>query len=187
MKQAAQSFADLIGNTPLLRLNQIEKKLKLKAQLYAKLEGMNPAGSAKDRVGKMMIEEAERLGILKPGAVIIEPTSGNTGIGLAAVARTRGYRVILTMPDSMSEERRALLRAYGAELVLTEGALGMAGAVEKANELAAEIEGSFIPGQFDNPSNPLAHYRTTGPEIWRDMEGDIDIFVATVGTGGTLS
>lgn len=187
MKHAAQSFAELIGNTPLLQLNQIEKKLDLKAHLFAKLEGMNPAGSAKDRVGKMMIEEAERLGLLKKDAVIIEPTSGNTGIGLAAVARARGYRVILTMPDSMSEERRALLRAYGAELVLTEGARGMVGAVEKANELAAEIEGSFIPGQFDNPANPLAHYRTTGPEIWRDMDGDVDIFVASVGTGGTLS
>ena len=187
MKHTAQSFADLIGNTPLLQLNQIEKKLDLKAHLYAKVEGMNPAGSAKDRVGKMMIDEAERLGILKNGAVIIEPTSGNTGIGLAAVARARGYRVILTMPDSMSEERRALLRAYGAELVLTEGARGMSGAVEKANELAAGIEGSFIPGQFDNPANPLAHYRTTGPEIWRDMDGDLDVFVASVGTGGTLS
>lgn len=187
MKHTAQSFADLIGNTPLLQLNQIEKKLDLKAHLFAKVEGMNPAGSAKDRVGKMMIDEAERLGVLKSGAVIIEPTSGNTGIGLAAVARARGYRVILTMPDSMSEERRALLRAYGAELVLTEGARGMAGAVEKANELAAEIDGSFIPGQFDNPANPLAHYRTTGPEIWRDMDGDLDIFVASVGTGGTLS
>lgn len=187
MKHTAQSFADLIGNTPLLQLNQIEKKLDLKAHLYAKVEGMNPAGSAKDRVGKMMIDEAERLGILKNGAVIIEPTSGNTGIGLAAVARARGYRVILTMPDSMSEERRALLRAYGAELVLTEGARGMAGAVEKAKELASGIEGSFIPGQFDNPANPLAHYRTTGPEIWRDMDGDLDIFVASVGTGGTLS
>ena len=187
MKQVAQSFAELIGNTPILQIHQIEKKLNLNAHLYAKLEGMNPAGSAKDRVGKMMIEEAERLGMLKEGAVIIEPTSGNTGIGLAAVARARGYRVILTMPDSMSEERRALLRAYGAELVLTEGARGMAGAVEKANELAAEIEGAFIPGQFDNPSNPLAHYFSTGPEIWRDMDGDIDLFVATVGTGGTLS
>ena len=187
MKHTAQSFADLIGNTPLLQLNQIEKKLDLKAHLYAKVEGMNPAGSAKDRVGKMMIDEAERLSILKNGAVIIEPTSGNTGIGLAAVARARGYRVILTMPDSMSEERRVLLRAYGAELVLTEGARGMAGAVEKANELAAGIEGSFIPGQFDNPANPLAHYRTTGPEIWRDMDGDLDVFVASVGTGGTLS
>ena len=187
MKKAAQSFADLIGNTPLLQLNQIEKTLGLKAHLYAKLEGMNPAGSAKDRVGKTMIEEAERAGLLKKGAVIIEPTSGNTGIGLAAVARARGYRVILTMPDSMSEERRALLRAYGAELGLTDGAIGMAGAVEKANELASQIEGAFIPGQFDNPSNPLAHYLTTGPEIWRDMEGDVDLFVASVGTGGTLS
>ena len=187
MKRVAGSFAELIGHTPLLELRQIEEKLGLRARMYAKLEGMNPAGSAKDRVGRMMIEEAERAGLLKPGATIIEPTSGNTGIGLAAVARARGYRVILTMPDSMSAERRALLRAYGAELVLTEGARGMAGAVEKANELAASIEGAFIPGQFENPANPLAHYRTTGPEIWEDLEGDVDLFVATFGTGGTLS
>lgn len=181
------SVAELIGNTPLLEVRQFAKKRGLRATILVKLEGMNPAGSAKDRVALEMILRAEAEGKLRPGSVIIEPTSGNTGIGLASVARTRGYRVILTMPDSMSPERRSLLAAYGAELVLTPGAQGMQGAVEKAEALAAEIPGSFVPGQFTNPHNPEAHYKTTGPEIWQDTGGQVDIFVATVGTGGTLT
>ena len=181
------SVAELIGNTPLLEVRQFAKKRGLRATILVKLEGMNPAGSAKDRVALEMILRAEAEGKLRPGSVIIEPTSGNTGIGLASVARARGYCVILTMPDSMSQERRSLLAAYGAELVLTPGAQGMQGAVEKAEALAAEIPGSFVPGQFTNPHNPEAHYKTTGPEIWQDTGGQVDIFVATVGTGGTLT
>ncbi|MBE6613189.1 MAG: cysteine synthase A [Ruminococcaceae bacterium] len=181
------SFSELVGATPLMELANYGKANQLSAKILAKLEYFNPAGSAKDRVAQAMIDDAEASGTLKPGALIIEPTSGNTGIGLAAVAASRGYRVILTMPDTMSMERRNLLRAYGAELVLTEGAKGMAGAIEKANELAAENPGSIIPGQFTNPANPRAHYLTTGPEIWADTDGTVDIFVAGVGTGGTLS
>ena len=181
------SVAELIGNTPLLEVRQFAKKRGLRATILVKLEGMNPAGSAKDRVALEMILRAEAEGKLRPGSVIIEPTSGNTGIGLASVARARGYRVILTMPDSMSPERRSLLAAYGAELVLTPGAQGMQGAVEKAEALAAEIPDSFVPGQFTNPHNPEAHYKTTGPEIWQDTGGQVDVFVATVGTGGTLT
>ena len=181
------SITELIGNTPLLRLNVVEKALGLEAKIYAKVESFNPAGSAKDRVGLAMIKDAEEKGLLKPGATIIEPTSGNTGIGLAAAAASRGYKVILTMPDTMSVERRNLLKAYGAEVVLTEGAKGMAGSIEKANELAASIEGSFIPGQFDNQANAKVHYETTGPEIYRDLDGNVDFFVAGVGTGGTIT
>ena len=181
------NITELIGNTPLLRLNVVEKALGLEAKIYAKVESFNPAGSAKDRVGLAMIKDAEEKGLLKPGATIIEPTSGNTGIGLAAAAASRGYKVILTMPDTMSVERRNLLKAYGAEVVLTEGAKGMAGSIEKANELAASIEGSFIPGQFDNQANAKIHYETTGPEIFRDLDGNIDFFVAGVGTGGTIT
>ena len=181
------NITELIGNTPLLRLNIVEKALGLEAKIYAKVESFNPAGSAKDRVGLAMIKDAEEKGLLKPGATIIEPTSGNTGIGLAAAAASRGYKVILTMPDTMSVERRNLLKAYGAEVVLTEGAKGMAGSIEKANELAASIEGSFIPGQFDNQANAKAHYDTTGPEIFRDLYGNVDFFVAGVGTGGTIT
>ncbi len=182
-----ETVTDLIGGTPLVRLSHLEKEYACKAKLVAKLESMNPAGSAKDRVAKAMLEDAEKRGLLLPGGTIIEPTSGNTGIGLAAVAATRGYRMILTMPDTMSVERRLLLKAYGAEIVLTEGGLGMKGAILKAEELAKEIEGSFIPGQFENPANPRVHYRTTGPEIWEDTEGQVGIFVAGVGTGGTVS
>ncbi|MBQ4050884.1 MAG: cysteine synthase A [Oscillospiraceae bacterium] len=182
-----KSTAELIGNTPLMELSNYEKKNELKATILAKLECFNPAGSAKDRVAAAMIADAEEKGLLKEGSVIIEPTSGNTGIGLASVAAAKGYRVILTMPDTMSAERRNLLKAYGAELVLTEGAKGMAGAIAKAEELAASIPGSFIPGQFDNPANPAAHFASTGPEIWRDTEGKVDIFVAGVGTGGTIT
>ena len=178
---------ELIGNTPLVEFVNIEKELGLSATVLAKLEYLNPAGSVKDRVAKSMIEDAEARGILKEGAVIIEPTSGNTGIGLASIAAARGYRLILTMPETMSVERRNILKAYGAEIVLTEGAKGMAGAIEKANELAQEIPGGFVAGQFDNPANPDAHRKTTGPEIWRDTEGKVDIFVAGVGTGGTLT
>ena len=187
MSKIAHSVEDLIGHTPLLALERYGTRHGFSAQVLAKLEYLNPAGSAKDRVGLSMVQDAEARGLLKPGAVIIEPTSGNTGIGLACVAAVRGYRLILTMPDTMSAERRAMLAAYGAELVLTPGALGMQGAVEKAEELARSIPGSFIPGQFDNPANPDAHYRTTGPEIWEDTDGVVDILVAGVGTGGTLS
>ena len=176
------SVTELIGNTPILKLNKYTDK-----NIFAKLEYLNPAGSAKDRVALSMIEDAEKKGILKPGATIIEPTSGNTGIGLALVAVAKGYKAILTLPDTMSVERRKLLAAYGAELVLTEGAKGMSGAIEKANELAKEIPNSFVAGQFDNPSNPLAHKLTTGPEIYRQMEGKVDIFIASVGTGGTIT
>ncbi len=182
-----RSFEELIGNTPLLDLTHIEKKLGLNAKILAKLEYLNPAGSAKDRVGYNMIIDAEERGLLKEGSVIIEPTSGNTGIGLAAFAATRGYRTIIVMPDSMSAERITLMKAYGAELVLTDGKLGMSGAIEKAKELADSIEGSFIPGQFENPANAMAHYKTTGPEIWRDTDGNVDAFVAGVGTGGTIT
>lgn len=181
------SVEQLIGKTPLLELTHIEKKLGLQARLLAKLEAFNPGGSAKDRVAKAMIDDAERSGKLKPGAVIIEPTSGNTGIGLACVAAARGYRVIIVMPDSMSMERRMLMTAYGAELVLTPGAEGMKGAIAKAEELARELPGSFIPGQFVNPANPAAHYAATGPEIWADTDGQVDVFVAGVGTGGTIT
>ena len=181
------SAHQLIGHTPLLELTHIEEKLGLKAKILAKLELFNPAGSVKDRVALTMIEDAEASGALKPNSVIIEPTSGNTGIGLAAVAAARGYRMIVVMPDSMSMERRLLMTAYGAELVLTPGAKGMAGAIAKADELAAEIPNSFIPGQFVNPSNPKAHRETTGPEIYDDTEGNVDIFVAGVGTGGTIT
>lgn len=182
-----KSFSQLIGNTPLLELENIASCHGLQAQLLAKLEYLNPAGSAKDRVARAMIADAEKKCLLKPGAVIVEPTSGNTGIGLAAVAASRGYKVILTMPESMSAERRAILKAYGAELVLTDGSRGMAGAIEKAKEIAAETPGSILAGQFVNPANPAAHYDTTGPEIWRDTEGAVDIFVAGIGTGGTIT
>ena len=187
MAQIYTDITQLVGGTPLLRLDRLARAEGWNARVLAKLEYLNPAGSVKDRVGLALIEDAERRGLLKPGAAIIEPTSGNTGIGLACAAAVRGYRVILTMPDTMSAERRTLLSAYGAELVLTPGSLGMQGAVDKANELAASIPGSFIPGQFDNPANPEAHYRTTGPEIWRDTDGQVDLFVASVGTGGTLT
>ena len=178
---------DLIGNTPLVEVKNIEKELGLEARVLVKLEYLNPAGSVKDRVAKAMIEDAEEKGFLREGAVIIEPTSGNTGIGLASIAAVKGYRIILTMPETMSVERRNILRAYGAEIVLTEGAKGMKGAIEKAKELALEIPGSFIPGQFDNPANPAMHKKTTGPEIWEDTDGEVDIFIAGVGTGGTIT
>ena len=181
------SADQLIGKTPLLELTHIEKNLGLKAKILAKLEYFNPAGSVKDRVAKAMIDDAEEKGLLKPGSVIIEPTSGNTGIGLAAVAAARGYRIIIVMPDTMSVERRQLMKAYGAELVLSEGAKGMKGAIAKADELAASIPDSFIPGQFVNPANPRAHFETTGPEIYADTDGKVDIFVAGVGTGGTIT
>ena len=187
MSKIYKGAIELVGNTPLVEVTNIEKKEQLKARLLVKLEYFNPAGSVKDRVGKAMIEDAERTGRLKPGSVIIEPTSGNTGIGLAAVSAVKGYRMILTMPDTMSVERRNILKAYGAEIVLTPGEKGMSGAIEKAEELAKEIPDSFIPGQFDNPVNPRAHMESTGPEIWQDTDGQVDIFVASVGTGGTLT
>ena len=187
MAGIVKGAAGLVGNTPLLEPVNLEKKEGLKARILLKLEYFNPAGSVKDRVGKAMIEDAEARGVLKPGSVIIEPTSGNTGIGLASVAASKGYRVILTMPETMSVERRQLMKAYGAELVLTDGAQGMKGAIAKANELAAQIPDSFVPGQFVNPANPAVHRATTGPEIWQDTDGNVDIFVAGVGTGGTVT
>ena len=187
MSNIYTSADQLIGNTPLLELTHIEQAENLQAKILAKLEYFNPAGSVKDRIAKAMIDDAEAAGKLKPGSVIIEPTSGNTGIGLASVAAARGYRIIIVMPETMSVERRQLMKAYGAELVLTDGAKGMKGAIAKADELAKEIPGSFVPGQFVNPANPEAHRRTTGPEIWRDTDGKVDIFVAGVGTGGTVT
>ena len=187
MSKIYTSADQLIGKTPLLELTHLEKELGLEAKIVAKLEYFNPAGSVKDRIAKAMIEDAEEKGLLKPDSVLIEPTSGNTGIGLASVAAAKGYRIIITMPETMSVERRQLMKAYGAELVLTEGAKGMKGAIEKANQLAAEIEGSFIPGQFVNPANPAIHKATTGPEIWNDTDGNVDIFIAGVGTGGTVT
>lgn len=187
MGKIYKGTTELIGNTPLLEVANIEKALGLEATILVKLEYFNPAGSVKDRIAKAMIEDAEASGKLKEGSVIIEPTSGNTGIGLASLAASKGYRIILTMPETMSVERRNILKAYGAEIVLTEGAKGMKGAIEKANELAAEIPDSFIPGQFVNPANPAIHKATTGPEIWNDTDGSVDIFIAGVGTGGTLT
>ncbi len=184
MDQRIDSF---IGNTPLLQLTKLPEEVRVQARIYAKLESANPGGSIKSRIAKAMIEDAEKRGLLGPGSVIIEPTSGNTGIGLAMVAAAKGYRTILTMPETMSEERRKLLRGFGAELVLTQGALGMNGAIAKANELAHAIPGSFIPGQFDNPANPKTHFDTTGPEIWDALSGKVDVFVAGVGTGGTIT
>ena len=187
MSAVYTSADQLIGHTPLLELTHIEKAHSLKAKILAKLEYFNPAGSVKDRIAKAMVDDAEAKGLLKPGSVIIEPTSGNTGIGLASVAAARGYRIIIVMPETMSVERRQLMKAYGAELVLTEGAKGMKGAIAKADELAKEIPGGFVAGQFVNPANPKAHYETTGPEIWADTDGQVDFFVAGVGTGGTIT
>ena len=187
MGKIYKNAAELVGNTPLLEVGNIEKNLGLEAKILVKLEYFNPAGSAKDRIALNMIEDAEARGVLKPGAVIIEPTSGNTGIGLASLAAIKGYKVILTMPETMSVERRNILKAYGAEIVLTDGSKGMNGAIAKANELAEEYENSFIPGQFENPANPEIHRKTTGPEIWNDTDGQVDIFVAGVGTGGTIT
>lgn len=181
------NITQLIGNTPLIRLHSVEKAFNLNAKIYGKVEAFNPAGSAKDRVGLAMINDAEKKGLLKPGATIIEPTSGNTGIGIASAAASKGYKVILTMPETMSVERRNLLKAYGAKVVITEGSKGMQGAIDKAEELLNEIEGSFIAGQFDNPANPKIHYETTGPEIYKDLDGNVDIFIAGVGTGGTIT
>lgn len=187
MSKIFKGTLDLIGNTPLVEVTNIEKELGLEAKILVKLEYLNPAGSVKDRIAKAMIEDAEEKGLLKEGSVIIEPTSGNTGIGLAAIAAAKGYRAILTMPETMSVERRNILKAYGAEIVLTDGSKGMKGAIAKANELAEEIEGGFIPGQFINPANPKVHRETTGPEIWNDTDGNVDIFIAGVGTGGTVT
>lgn len=187
MSRVVQSARELIGNTPLLRLNRFEKELGIEAQIYAKLESFNPAGSVKDRIALAMIERAEQEGLLKRGSVIVEPTSGNTGIGLAAIAASKGYRILLTMPETMSIERRKLLKAYGAELVLTEGPLGMKGAIAKAEELAKTIPNAFVPSQFENPANPDVHYRTTGREIYEALEGNVDALIAGLGTGGTIS
>ena len=187
MEKIARKLTDLVGNTPLLELSNYNKSNGLKARLIVKIESFNPAGSVKDRVALAMIEDAEVKGVLTPGATIIEPTSGNTGIGLASIAAVKGYRIILTMPETMSVERRNILKAYGAEIVLTEGVKGMKGAIEKADELAKEIPGSYIPGQFVNPANPEVHRKTTGPEIWKDTDGEVDLFIAGVGTGGTLT
>lgn len=187
MSKIYNGALELVGNTPLVEVKNIEEELGLEAKILVKLEYFNPAGSVKDRIAKAMIEDAEEKGLLKEGSVIIEPTSGNTGIGLASIAAVKGYRIILTMPETMSVERRNILKAYGAEIVLTEGAKGMKGAIEKADELAKEIPGSYIPGQFVNPANPEVHRKTTGPEIWKDTDGEVDLFIAGVGTGGTLT
>lgn len=187
MSKIYNGALELVGNTPLVEVKSIEEELGLEARILVKLEYFNPAGSVKDRIAKAMIEDAEEKGLLKEGSVIIEPTSGNTGIGLASIAAVKGYRIILTMPETMSVERRNILKAYGAEIVLTEGAKGMKGAIEKADELAKEIPGSYIPGQFVNPANPEVHRKTTGPEIWKDTDGEVDLFIAGVGTGGTLT
>ena len=187
MTDIYRSAAEIIGGTPLLEVTNIERELDLKARVLVKLEYLNPAGSVKDRIARYMIDDAERVGTLKRGGTIIEPTSGNTGIGIASIAAVKGYRIILTMPETMSVERRNILKAYGAEIVLTDGAKGMNGAIAKAQELAAAIPDAYIPGQFVNPVNPIAHYETTGPEIWNDTHGEVDVFVAGVGTGGTLS